>query len=817
MSTFVRAPFVPTDAQQRLLYALKAENQHLFFRAETGTGKSFMTAMHALNLSRSMTTENQPTTTVIILVPTQDLAVQYHYWITNILGTSIQDPTKTAKIPKIVQTLFRTDTEGEQKQDQLLQDNPNPHVIISTPTRMLDMISQKADSFDIENLKCIILDEADDLVQPPEKTNGKKPRHPTPGEILLDWIFGKRNVSAKSEFMKLIAISATLTKQFEEFILEKGWLGTHRVDTRTLQSRNEPYATPHTADQHVLLVSLNKSSNPTLQPDRIRISAPRLPEVSLFHNVRTNPPRAEDIEPAKPTDYPPNYLSIPAMQRIIRETNTQKAIALIPHGASKPSFIWACQYFGLAGAQNFTFSLPAASEGVLEPVPAKGTGPTLYVAFPKEIRGLDFKRVDIVFILGEFGSVEDYVHITGRTGRRRNVGAVITILEETVENVGQKLVNLAVKLVRTGSRVGEWRLPTIEMDLKALPGDEFEEIRQKAGIVTVTEELRQKQERERRTREERQRWLLMEGVDQEQTEFADPVETDEIDTFGRPELFGMEKPKEIEQTMGVEETIELPPAKTETPADWRGALAKSLQSSGKAKESVDSKENRVIFGDPELAETIYQDPKEMSLTEKTDANNATVAEKTISLDEEEDADSIIPEPTSDNQEVNSKPLEPFPLRPPFPTKQYLAAWKDIMSFYKQSRSPDTQSTEILRPAYWILDNVTHSTGERQGVKTEQDNSIPPEALLPNEAVLKRHDVPILPLDINITTESGEDVLKHVMEGESLRQLEESHLLAPHKSRKPTSKAKQTKSGDTPGVTKRNRGRPRKNTPKVVGA
>ena len=226
MGTFLRSPFVPTDAQQRLLFALKTEDQHLFFRAETGTGKSFMTAMHALNLSRSMTAGNQPTTTVIILVPTQDLAVQYHYWITSILGTSIKDPAKTAKI---VQTLFRTDTEAEQKQEQLLQENPNPHVIISTPTRMLDIVSQKAESFDIDNLKCIILDEADDLVQPPEKTNGKKPRHPTPGEILLDWIFGKRNVNPKPDFMKLIAISATLTKQFEEFIFEKGWLGRRDI------------------------------------------------------------------------------------------------------------------------------------------------------------------------------------------------------------------------------------------------------------------------------------------------------------------------------------------------------------------------------------------------------------------------------------------------------------------------------------------------------------------------------------------------------------------------------------------------------------
>lgn len=770
-----------------------------------------MVAMHALNLSRSMNGENQPTTTVIILVPTQDLAIQYHYWIGKVLGTSVKDPRKTAKI---VQTIFRTDSEGEQTQEQLLQENPSPHIIISTPTRMLDMISQRAELFDIDNLKCIILDEADDLVQPPEKTNTKKPRHPTPGEILLDWVFQKRGVSENTEFMKLIAISATLTRQFEEFIFEKGWLGTHRVDTRTLQSRNEPYATPHTADQHVLLVSLNKSTNPALQPDRIQISAPRLPEVSLFHNVRVNLPRGENIEPAKSTDYPPNYLSIPAMQRVIRETNTNKAIVLIPHGASKPDFIWACQYFGITGAQNFNFSLLAASEGVLEPIPTKGAGPTLYVAFPKEIRGLDFKRVDIVFILGEFGTVEDYVHITGRTGRRRNVGAVITILEETAENVGQKLHNIAVKLVRTGSRVGEWRLPTIEMDLKALPGDEFEEVRRKAGIVTVTEEVRQKQERERRAREERQRWLLMEGVSQAE-EIADLPETDANDTFGRPELFGMGKPK------GIEQTIEIPPVKMEEPTNWRDALTKSLQSPKTAKKVEDSMENKVILGNPESIDSVSQDRNDVSLGEMVDPINAS-SDKSVPFEEthhdEEDTDSIPLETTSESNGNDSKPLEPFPLKPPFPLEQYRAAWKDITSFYRQSRSSSGESVDAMH-----LEKGTTGLGKAGCTinkilpgKTEHDNAIAPDALLPNEAVLKRQDALILPLDTNITPESGEEVLKHVMAGESLRQLEESHLLAPQPSepKHNSHKSRQTKSRDTTGVTKRNRGRPRKNTPKV---
>lgn len=773
-----------------------------------------MTAMHALNFSRSMNAQNQPTTTVIILVPTKDLAIQYHYWITKILETSVKDPKKSAKI---AQTLFRTNTDGEQTQEQLLQDNPNPHIIISTPTRMLDMISQKAELFDIDNLKSVILDEADDLVQPPEKVNTKKPRHPTSGEILLDWIFQKRSVSENREFMKLIAISATLTKQFEAFIFEKGWLGTHPVDTRTLQSRTEPYATPHTADQHVLLVSLNKSVNPALQPDRIRISAPRLPEVSLFHNVRTNPPRGENAEPPKPTEYPPNYLSIPAMQRVIRETNTQKAIVLIPHGASKSDFIWACQYFGLTGAQNFNFTLLAASDGSLEPIPAKGSSPILYVAFPKEIRGLDFQKVDIVFILGEFGTVEDYVHITGRTGRRRNVGAVITILEETAENVGQKLHNIAVKLVRTRSKVGTWRLPTIEMDLKALPGDEFEEVRQKAGIVSLTEEVRQKLERERRTHEERQRWLMMEGVSQEE-EIPEPIETDENETFGRPDLFSMEKPKRIEPV------IEIPTPKIEAPTDWREALTKSLRSTRPVTMEDEMMEHKVILGNPESLDNVSQDRKEVSFgeeikTSKTPLETRVPIEETLikeTEEEEDDTDSIHLETTSQSHETDSKPLEPFPLKPPFPLQQYRAAWKDIASFYQQSRSTASQSADSMTSETAISD-LGHdglTANDHPPEKTEQ--AITPEALLPNEAVLKRQDAPILPLDTTITPESGEQVLKHVMEGESLRQVEESHLLAPHSPEPQQLKRnpKQIKSRDTTVTTKRTRGRPRKNTPKV---
>jgi hypothetical protein len=65
-------------------------------------------------------------------------------------------------------------------------------------------------------------------------------------------------------------------------------------------------------------------------------------------------------------------------------------------------------------------------------------------------------------------------------------------------------------------------------------------------------------------------------------------------------------------------------------------------------------------------------------------------------------------------------------------------------------------------------------------ETSSSGSIDPAALAPNQNVPKRHDAPIIPHDVNLTPESGQEEIKTVMEGESLRQLEESHLIAPKK-------------------------------------
>jgi hypothetical protein len=338
----------------------------------------------------------------------------------------------------------------------------------------------------------------------------------------------------------------------------------------------------------------------------------------------------------------------------------------------------------------------------------------------------------MIFIMGEFGTVEDYVHITGRTGRRRpaTYGTVVTILEDTTENLGQKLLNSAVKLVRTGAKSGEWKLPDIEMDLKALPGDEFEEIRNKGGIVTVTDEVRQKEERERRTVEEQKKWLLMQGVDDEELNWKDKVEDVVGDKVERPEAFAMKKSSDAEK--------EVKPVTVDSASiDWKEALAQSLRESSNGTQA--SEEQDVIVGNVDPIEDI-----------ETLQDEEIICHRAV-------------EPTP----VDLGPLPPFASKPPFPVQQYKAAWKGIKIYYDKAR--EEKSAEI------------------DCISTE--SAVTAESMLFNQAVLPE-DTPVLSHDMNINAKSNQNV-ENMMEGGSLCQVEESHL--PPKPN--TKKLKQKKVGE----------------------
>jgi hypothetical protein len=169
----------------------------------------------------------------------------------------------------------------------------------------------------------------------------------------------------------------------------------------------------------------------------------------------------------------------------------------------------------------------------------------------------------------------------------------------------------------------------------------------------------------------------------------------------------------------------------------------------------------------------------------------------------EDPDADVIQPATEATTTTIKQLETFGGIPAFPREAIKEAQKSLKGYYKHVLSKDDANSTSSS------NSISPTTVEGAQVS---ESAIPPEALLPNQAVLRRQDEPILPHTNNLTTESSPEELKIVMEGESLRQLEESHIISPAKE---TGKSKEEKPPDEPAeAPKPKRGRPKKNTPEV---
>ncbi len=159
----------PTPVQRKMLSVLMS-NMSILTRSPAGTGKSSALALYALSQERNP----HGGTTTLILVPHIMLGIQYYDGIRNLIKGSFLN------IDDVVQILHRstpsnsdettnssdsTPSRDENEQISLLMNNPNPHIIISTPTRILDILSSSDRSLlPLYNVSTIIVDEADTLV-----------------------------------------------------------------------------------------------------------------------------------------------------------------------------------------------------------------------------------------------------------------------------------------------------------------------------------------------------------------------------------------------------------------------------------------------------------------------------------------------------------------------------------------------------------------------------------------------------------------------------------------------------------------------------
>jgi superfamily II DNA/RNA helicase len=194
------------DNQRRMLQVL--QNGHsLMMMCPPGQGKSFAIAVWLLTLERAQRLvrdkdKSQLTTTALIIAPNIDLVLQYHFIVTELLKAT-QSKAIMNNPAGFVQAIHRGETLQEQM--ELLKTNPDPHILIATPTVLLDILSDKnpevRNLVDCHSLKTIVVEEADNALArydnpydggPP--LDEDKPKDPL--LILLDYVFASRKVAA---------------------------------------------------------------------------------------------------------------------------------------------------------------------------------------------------------------------------------------------------------------------------------------------------------------------------------------------------------------------------------------------------------------------------------------------------------------------------------------------------------------------------------------------------------------------------------------------------------------------------------------------
>ncbi|EGX52325.1 hypothetical protein AOL_s00043g114 [Orbilia oligospora ATCC 24927] len=253
---------------QRNMLVLLQEGYSLCATGPAASGKSFITTLWLLQLARSLsvvtkpdgTSKKVPSTTGIIFVPTIDLMKQYMDTLDNLVGALTQSGQSAPPKDTIFQGFTRlSDEVGENEQIERLKKNPSPHIIVTTPTRFLDILNdpQSKNYVNLDNVKVIVADEVDAMVnqRPPPKALGdmiqqKRIRQearwakPTPLETCVDFLIARRELLAHQQEqtpdpIQFCCISPNLSPILRsKLVYSKNWIGFSKTDSKANQMVN---------------------------------------------------------------------------------------------------------------------------------------------------------------------------------------------------------------------------------------------------------------------------------------------------------------------------------------------------------------------------------------------------------------------------------------------------------------------------------------------------------------------------------------------------------------------------------------------------
>ncbi|MGJ9381721.1 DEAD/DEAH box helicase [Salipaludibacillus neizhouensis] len=221
---------LPTEIQERLIPAIK-NGQDVIGRSHTGTGKTLaflLPILHNVDPA-SKTTQH------IIAAPTRELATQLYEVFTSYSQTS-EDPITTSLV-----------VGGTDRLRMIEKVKNQPHVIIGTPGRILDMLNQQA--LKPSAIKTFVVDEADQMLD-------------------MGFIEDVDLIASRlGEDLQLLVFSATIPEKLKPF-LQKYMKNPKQIEVEAKgasPTRMEHWLVPdRDRDREDLLVRIAKKVNPFL-------------------------------------------------------------------------------------------------------------------------------------------------------------------------------------------------------------------------------------------------------------------------------------------------------------------------------------------------------------------------------------------------------------------------------------------------------------------------------------------------------------------------------------------------------------------------
>ena len=383
-----------SDMQVSLLEHLTLGN-HCFVRCPTGAGKSFISLVGVLDL---LLRDKSALSLACIVVPTEQLLVQYKEWITNLCPDFLPMCLIYNKNEAVSRECLR-----------------KIKLVLCTPSKLLAIPSNDL-KYLRSRLSLLFLDEIDELFKKSEKFNSLVARSK---KVHMPPLFNFLSFLAMDSFrhcprpVQLICTSATFTSNNRADLFRLGYLNA--VDFRgksvacidgkpTVTDTTQPLLTASEVVTGNVFTTVESPSFVESQPF-IHANSPLRTISHYYYLIGRDHVEAICIEDR--VDAILKVYSRFEMPGTIivsqRDSPKQVYLELLVErlGRSKVKFIHEYK-------NNEKFD----SSGML------------YVGSSSDCRGLDFKNINLIILLDPISTAADYIHIAGRMQRLSTLGTL---------------------------------------------------------------------------------------------------------------------------------------------------------------------------------------------------------------------------------------------------------------------------------------------------------------------------------------------------------------------------------------------------------